>query len=135
MLYSTSFFLLKMEASFSSERRLLTAANYSQVFDNSCCKAGDDSFLLLARLNNLNHARLGLVIAKKKLKLAVDRNRVKRISRESFRTLQSELSGIDVIVLCRSGVVRLDKKEIRRRLDLLFDKINRSKKQIQAVSE
>lgn len=123
-----------MDASFSSEQRLLTKAAYGQVFDDSCCKAGDDAFLLLARVNNLDHARLGLVIAKKKLKLAVERNRVKRIARESFRTLQKDLSGVDVIVLCRSGVTGLDKKEIRSRLDLLFGKINRSKKQVQAVS-
>ncbi len=116
-----------MKSSFPSELRLLTASDYSQVFQNGCCKAGDDSFLLLARANNLGQARLGLVIAKKQLKRAVDRNRVKRISRESFRMRQDGLAGVDVVVLCRSGVVGLDKREIRYRLDLLFGKIEKLK--------
>lgn len=112
-----------MGFSFSSSRRLLTASGFSQVFGESCCKAGDDAFLVLARRNGLNHARLGLAIAKKQLRRAVDRNRVKRVSRESFRMAQEQLSGMDVVVLCRSGASGLDKAQIRRRVDALFVKI------------
>ncbi len=112
-----------MGFSFASGRRLLTASDFSQVFEDSCCKAGDDAFLVLARGNGLNHARLGLAIAKKQLRRAVDRNRVKRVSRESFRVLQEQLSGLDLVVLCRAGASGLDKTQIRRRVDALFVKI------------
>lgn len=112
-----------MELSFTRHSRLLTAAEYSHVFNKSCCKAGDNAFLILAAENKLERARLGLVIAKKQLKRAVDRNRVKRISRELFRHKQHQLSGIDLIVLCRPGVKGLEKAEIHRKLDRLFDKI------------
>ncbi len=112
-----------MSFSISSSRRLSIATDFNRVFKSSCCKAGDDAFLLLATESSLEHARLGLVIAKKQLRQAVDRNLVKRISREAFRLLQADLAGLDIVVLCRSGVVGLDKRQIRYKLDTLFVKI------------
>jgi len=46
-----------------------------------------------------HQARLGLAIAKKQIPRAVDRNRVKRVVRESFRLLQ--LKDHDFVVLAR----------------------------------
>lgn len=43
-------------------------------------------------------ARLGLVIGKKLLRRAVDRNRVKRCIRECFRLRRSDLPACDLIV-------------------------------------
>ncbi len=68
---------------------------------------------------------MGLAIAKKQLKHAVDRNRVKRIAREQFRNCQYSLPAIDLVLLCRSGVTGLDKAQIHRKLDRLFAKIAR----------
>jgi ribonuclease P protein component len=45
-----------------------------------------------------------LVIAKKHLRFAVQRNRMKRLIRESFRKQQQSFQGLDVIVLSRKGV-------------------------------
>ena len=45
-----------------------------------------------------NEARLGLVVGKKLLKRAVDRNRVKRIIREQCRRVRAELPALDLIV-------------------------------------
>jgi len=42
--------------------------------------------------------RLGLVVGKKLLKRAVDRNRLKRIIREQFRLRRSRLPAFDLIV-------------------------------------
>ena len=55
-------------------------------------------------MNQLNRPRLGLVIAKKHIRRAVDRNRMKRLIRETFRAKQQQLTGIDVIVLARKGM-------------------------------
>ncbi|SDS66183.1 ribonuclease P protein component [Halopseudomonas sabulinigri] len=63
---------------------------------------------MLARENDLAHARLGLVIAKKNVRRAVDRNKVKRIARESFRQHRAELGNLDIVVLARKGVGDLD---------------------------
>jgi ribonuclease P protein component len=112
-----------MEFAFTRASKLLSAVEFSQVFDHSCCKAGDNAFLILAAENRQPSARLGLVIAKRQLKRAVERNRVKRIARESFRHWQQQLAGVDLVVLCRHGAAGLDKAQIRRKLDRLFDKI------------
>lgn len=115
-----------MGFSFSPQKRLLSAAEYSQVFNHGCCKAGDNAFLLLASQNQRETGRLGLAVSKKQLRRAVDRNRVKRIARESFREHEN-LSGVDLVLLCRPGVKGLDKREIRHKLDTLFDRIACSK--------
>ena len=47
--------------------------------------------------------RLGLAISKKVAKNAFQRNRLKRIIRESFRTHRAELLGVDIVVMCRPG--------------------------------
>lgn len=70
---------------------------------------------LLARENHLNHARLGLAISKKQLPRAVDRNRLKRLVRESFR--QQQLAGLDIVVMVRTAVLTLSNASIFERLD------------------
>ena len=43
-------------------------------------------------------ARLGLIVGKRQLRRAVDRNRVKRAVRESFRITRESLPSMDVVV-------------------------------------
>lgn len=50
--------------------------------------------------------RLGLAISKKCAKRAVDRNRIKRIVRESFRLHRREgMPALDLVVLCRRDAI------------------------------
>ena len=53
-------------------------------------------FVLYARNNQLSHARLGIVAAKRFAPRAVTRNTIKRVTRELFR--HSALPAIDYIV-------------------------------------
>lgn len=48
-----------------------------------------------------SQARLGLVVAKRNVKLAVARNKLKRLIRESFRRQQVQLNGLDVVVVVK----------------------------------
>ena len=66
--------------------KLLKAIEYKYVFDKAV-RSSDRYFTVLARPNHLMRSRLGLVFTKKRVKLAVARNRLKRVSRESFRML------------------------------------------------
>jgi ribonuclease P protein component len=52
--------------------------------------------VLYTRLNNLPHARLGVVVAKRFAPRAVTRNTIKRVTRELFR--QTGLPAIDCLV-------------------------------------
>jgi len=103
-------------ARFTKTKRLLNAYDYSQVFDAPDAKASHKHLLLLAKKNNQDDHRLGLVIAKKNVRLAVDRNRVKRLAREFFRQLPSTKSdtntALDVVLLARRGIGDLDNAEL-----------------------
>lgn len=122
-----------MDLEFSPEYRLLTAAQFKNVFDGASCKASGPAMLMLARHNGQPHARLGLVIAKKNVRRAVDRNKIKRIARESFRHYRADLDNLDIIVLARKGLGELDNAALHhlftdmwRRLRRSTDKYNRS---------
>jgi ribonuclease P protein component len=102
----------RTEASFGKAKRLLNAKDYSRVFDGTEAKASHKRLLLLAKRNNSSRHRLGLVIARKNVRLAVERNRIKRVAREFFRTLQEEEPGMDVVLLARHGMDQLDNAEL-----------------------
>jgi ribonuclease P protein component len=95
------------------------------VFEQPSIKISNAFFLILARQNQLAIPRLGLVIAKKNLKKAVDRNKVKRVSREFFRLHQQWLQGYDWIVLTRPQVkTLLKKKAVAKNKECGMDPIN-----------
>ena len=109
-----------MDFQFEKSLRLLNASEYQAVFDESCLKVSTAELLFLARKNNLGRGRLGLVIAKKNVKLSVQRNRVKRVVRETFRLNQHKLKGIDVIVLARRGLGDIDNKQLHETCNQLW---------------
>lgn len=85
---------------------------------------------MLAIPNQKNHARIGLVVAKKNIKLAVQRNRIKRILRESFR-LNQHLPAMDIVVLTRPKIDQLDNKSLQSSCEKLFNKLIQKEKQQQ----
>ena len=105
--------------SFNKSLRLLDAKAYKTVFDNAQFKVSKQQVLYLARKNDMATPRLGLVIAKKNVRHATQRNRIKRILRESFRLQQHRLGGIDTVVLARRGLDQLDNTA----LHALFNKL------------
>lgn len=64
--------------------------------------------------------RLGLAIAKKRAKRAVDRNRIKRIARESFRHHREQLMGYDAVVMNKDRAASASAIELRQSLDTLW---------------
>ncbi len=92
---------------FTRQQRLLKSSEYQNVFDQPC-KSTDRYLTVLAKPNEQEIARLGLAITKKRLKLAVDRNRVKRLARETFRHHQTRLAGLDCVVLAKSGLKQVN---------------------------
>ena len=69
----------------SKSARLLNAHDYSQVFENCSIRAGSTAGTVLALPASDNRSRLGIIVAKKNVRLATDRNRIKRLVREYFR--------------------------------------------------
>jgi ribonuclease P protein component len=107
---------------FPKSLRLTEASDYRKVFD-SAHRSADKEFLVLATENSLEKPRLGLAISKKHLRLAVQRNRVKRLVRESFRLHQSELAGFDFVVLAQRKIKKKNNIELRSSIEKHWKKI------------
>lgn len=113
---------------FTRPQRLLTSADFKRVFDQVDIKAGTGELLVLAfDCDNAEPARLGLVVAKKNLKRAVDRNRFKRVVRESFRNHQHQLQGLELVVLSRRGAKELDPLALKKAVDQIWRRINKKR--------
>lgn len=108
---------------FPKPLRLLNAAQYRAVFSGTQIRAAHPNLLILACRNDLGHPRLGLVMAKKHVRNASDRNRIKRIARETFRLRQHELPPVDAIVLARPGAGELDNAALTKLLAKLWRKL------------
>ena len=106
---------------FDKTRRLLTKENYNAVFETAK-KITSSDFLFLYRLNTIGHARLGLALSKKMIRKAHDRNRLKRMLRETFR-LQTGLPPVDVIVLAKFGVGNKEHTIVRVNLEKSWNKL------------
>ena len=94
-------------ARFTRRARLNGQNAFARVFDQPI-KSSDRYFTVFARPNALAQPRLGLAISRKVAKSAVDRNRLKRIARESFRHHQQQLGGLDYVVMGRVGTAEQD---------------------------
>jgi ribonuclease P protein component len=103
-------------ATFPRDLRLTEAKQYQRVFAGSS-RFGNRYITVLAKENQLEHPRLGMAIAKKCAKRAVDRNRIKRITRESFRLNSSTLPAVDIIVMCRPIILDLDNPAVFQQIE------------------
>jgi ribonuclease P protein component len=80
---------------YARTRRIVKTDDFSSVFRLRPVQR-TAHFVLYARSNELDRARLGIVAAKRFAPRAVTRNTIKRLTRELFR--QSDLPAIDCIV-------------------------------------
>lgn len=114
--------LLGLTGDFARHKRLLKPGDFKQVFDYST-RSSDKELTVFGRPNTLENARLGLAISKKQLKRAVDRNRIKRLVRESFRQHQLTLVGLDLVVLARRSIHELNNQQILHALERHWQRV------------
>ena len=110
--------------SYSRKYRLASKVEVQSVFAAKPKKISRQYLLVLYTPNQLHHARLGIIAGKQHLRRAVDRNRVRRIIRESFRQQKETLKGFDVIVMIRSSCRALEANVIRNDIDHLWQAIS-----------
>ena len=109
--------------SFPKASRLLNAADYSAVFDRTHFKVSCRYFLILARFGSKANTRLGLIVAKKHISTAVQRNRVKRLIRTSFRSLDPLPHHLDLVVLVRKGADKIHNRQVFALLNTLWSDV------------
>ena len=114
---------------YRKSQRLLGKQDFDQVFAHARAYK-NRCFTVLVRTDKRptdlappQTARLGLVVAKRKVRLAVSRNRVKRLTRERFRYHARRLPAADVIVMANSACTHTSNKEIIIALDELFTRM------------
>ena len=80
---------------------------------------------MLAQVNEVEPSRLGVIVAKKHIRRANRRNRIKRLVREHFR-----LTGLSVplnlVVLAKTAADQMDNACVRKDLTALWDQLERA---------
>ena len=90
---------------------------------NSSGRVGSRCFHLRYAPNALGYARLGLAISKQVSKRAVERNRLKRLLRESFRRVRYRLPAVDLVVMAREQAAGVDGPGLLPQIDELWEKL------------
>ena len=86
-------------------------------------RSADRWFTVLAVTREKGHARLGLAISKKQARRAVDRNRLKRLIRETFRDQREQFDDTDLVVMARTAALSIDNAQLRKSLARHFTKL------------
>ncbi|MGH8115191.1 MAG: ribonuclease P protein component [Rhodanobacteraceae bacterium] len=109
-------------ARFPRRARLLRPDEFKTVFAGGKRESAP-LFTVIVLRNELQHARLGLAVARKTIRHAVMRNRVKRHIRESFRQNQHRLPPVDLVFLPRTAAQDAAAATLRQQLQRLWTRI------------
>jgi ribonuclease P protein component len=86
-------------------------------------RMGNGFFALTANANDTGAARLGLAVAVRIAGNAVERNRLRRTIRESFRQQQHALPALDLVVSARPAARTASPAQLRESLAALWQKV------------
>jgi ribonuclease P protein component len=103
-------------ATFPPPRRLHHKREFDSVYRQGKRVSGSH-FLVIAIANNNEGARLGLSVSAKSVGNSVNRNRVKRIIRDSFRNAQTLLPPIDIVVNSKPAAKAATNEVLRQSLE------------------
>ncbi len=104
--------------------KLRESVEFQQVFKRNK-SLRDQDWLILYRPNNLDTARLGTAVSKKNVRKAVQRNRIKRIIRETFRKNREAMDAVDIVVLVRQGISEKSNRQLNTTINAQWQKLAR----------
>jgi ribonuclease P protein component len=107
---------------FQRGRRMRRPAEFKRTYAGGK-RFADEFFTANARPNDLTWPRLGMSIAARIVRRAVDRNRVRRLIRESFRMHRQELPSLDIVIGARGAAAQADGASLRAALANLWQRI------------
>ncbi|HTX23061.1 MAG TPA: ribonuclease P protein component [Steroidobacteraceae bacterium] len=107
---------------FPPRRRLRRKSDFERVYARGR-RWGDGFFAIIVSANRTGEARLGLAVAVKTVGSSVERNRIRRVIRETFRLRQHELPGVDLVVSARPQARGARNEQLRASLNTLWDRV------------
>ena len=87
----------------SNQHSIPSSSGFGHILSSPDYKFNKGNFLIFARQNNENKARLGVSVKKRDYKLATHRNKIKRRLKNSFMKQASKLPSFDIVVLVKPG--------------------------------
>jgi ribonuclease P protein component len=105
-----------------AQRRLRRKSDFEAAYANGR-RFGNGFFAVTAKPNDIGGPRLGLAVSVKNAGNAVERNRLRRTIRESFRLHQHEIPAVDIVVSARGRARGAAAAELRASLDALWKKL------------
>ena len=119
---------------FPKSCRLLDTLSFERVFKSPDFRVSNKYFLILGCWTQSDSARLGIIVARKNISQAAQRNRIKRQLREAFRT-RNEAPDIadfnaDIVVMARKGLKLMKNGDCREHFRELLAEIAKKKPSI-----
>jgi ribonuclease P protein component len=105
-----------------AQRRLRRKSDFEAAYARGR-RLGNGFFAVTANANCVGGPRLGLAVAARLAGGSVERNRIRRIIRESFRLHQHEIPAVDLVVSARARARDASGAELRASLAALWKKV------------
>ncbi|MFA5634853.1 MAG: ribonuclease P protein component [Anaerovoracaceae bacterium] len=97
--------------------------DFSSLY-NKGKSVGERSLVLIYRKNGLSYNRMAF-LASKKVGGSVQRNRARRLLKESFRTLDDPVkSGYDLLFIARKSIIRFKCADVQKSMEAALRKTN-----------
>lgn len=107
---------------FTKKERLLVRADFDRVFKEGVA-VRSQYVTLFARISSLSSSRLGIIVTKKNVPNAVDRNRIKRVIREHFRCHRQHSPWWEMVAIAHKGSGQLPSRALRDVLEQTWTKL------------
>jgi ribonuclease P protein component len=112
------FCLLKMKMP-----ALVGKKDFDNVFKNSDTSFSSGPFVVILKKNEISSVRTGIIIQKKFVKLAVNRNYIKRKFRDII--IRSKLNSFDAVLMVKNKIEEFDKVKVKTNFIDLESKIEK----------
>ncbi|MCZ6620257.1 MAG: ribonuclease P protein component [Gammaproteobacteria bacterium] len=100
--------------------RLTHSRDFNRVFRRADIRNRHGALRIAAAANRMMSPRMGLVVPKRTIRKAVERNRIKRVLREEFRKRRLALPAFDIVI---HVMARVDNARLRADVDVLFTRL------------
>ena len=102
---------------------LVGRKDFDNVFKNSETSFSSGPFVVILKKNEISSARTGIIIQKKLVKLAVNRNYIRRKFREII--IRSKLNSFDAVLIVKNKIEEFDKLKVKKNFVDLESKIEK----------